>query len=99
MKKEELIKFIEKELDYDCAGGEDCPYCGKNITPNNYWIDHKGALAGNINLFLGFRSGSWNDDGTEGMIFRKIDDLPNITGNKKIDSNNIGDNVWELFYS
>ncbi len=85
-KLENLIKFIEEKITYDSVGGEYCPFCKKAIKKPNYWIDKKTALASNINRFLGFKSGSWDDDKTEGMIFRAIDDFHEVTGNKKIDA-------------
>lgn len=99
MKKEDLIKFIDKEIGYDCGGGEDCPHCGKNIRPHRYWIDHNGSLSGNINAFLGFKSGSWRDNNTEGMIYREIEDFDGVTGKSKTDSKKLGEIIWNLFYN
>ena len=98
MKEEELIEFISKELNYDAAGGTDCPHCGRNIIPHRHWIDHKGSLASNINTFLGFKSGSWRDNNTEGMIYREIEDFDGVTGKSVTDSKKLGEIIWNLFY-
>ena len=81
MKKEELIKFIKDELSYD--GGSKW----------NMYIDHKSSLAGNIRHFLGLPNKSWEKD----KIYEIIDELSPIFGDKKIDSEHLGEIIWEAY--
>ena len=94
--KENLIKFIEKEIEYDSDGGKICPYCKKVIEKAHHWIANKSDLAGNINNFLGFKSGSWQDK--EEMIFGEIENFYPVSCDKKKDAKELGEIIWGLFY-
>lgn len=97
--RKELIEFLEKELDYDGSGGEECPHCHENTKPMNYWIDHKSSLSSVVTQFLGFKMGSWDDKGVNGMIYDAIDDYsqPYVIGDSKKDAPLLAEEILKLF--
>jgi hypothetical protein len=96
----DLTKYLEKELEYDGSGGKDCPHCGKNIEEHTYWIDHKSSLSSRVCQFLGFKMGSWDDDGINGLIYRKIETYneSGVFGKAKKDAPLLAKEIMELLY-
>ena len=82
----ELTAFLEKELDYDGSGEDRCPHCDKVIREGIYWIDHKSSLSSNVTQFIGFKMGSWDDSGINGLVYRAIEDFTPVSGKAKNDA-------------
>lgn len=92
MKKEELAQFIKGSISYDAGGGEDCPYCHKNIKSHNYWIDHKSSLASNIASQFGVET-SW-DKGFGRIIMDVLNEFQ-ATGNKNKDAMELAERILQ----
>lgn len=89
--KEELKKFIKKNISYDCDGGERCPHCKEYFRHPYYWIYHKATLAGEISTFLGIKNKMHQ------IVYELIEDFC-VTGESKLDSERIANEIWEEFY-
>lgn len=95
MTKEELVKYIEKEISYDASEAQKeikCQHCGKIVQPQmlSHWIDHRSALAGNIALQLRLKVAE--------DIYDVLTDAY-VTGDEETDAKTLADAIWsELFY-
>lgn len=95
MTKDEIVKFLEKELSYDGTADKECPKCGHILSGGDIWIDHYSSLAGNLAVKMGFR-GFYNNPIKEPLeqIFK--DFMP--SGNEKEDAEGLAEIIMRDIY-